>query len=195
MNIIFRTMNANTYQQLFISILADPAPLSPYNNPTYMNYVKLNQRRIERWHKHGILNPELIAAVQRIDKPQTWTIITEAWCGDAAHTQPFIQMVAEKNPLITLDYQLRDSPPFLIESHLTNGKKAIPKLVITDGMGNELASWGSRPAQCQALFYELVAAHVSHDDKEIAIQKWYNEDKGVSVQLELLTILERLEAF
>jgi hypothetical protein len=186
-------MNANTYQQLFISILADPAPAHPYDNPKYLNYVKLDQRRIERWLKHGVLNPALIAAVLRIDKPQTWTIITEPWCGDAAHTQPFIQRVAEMNALITLDYQLRDSPPFLIESHLTNGKKAIPKLIIADGQGNELASWGSRPAACQALFHELTVAHVPYDDKEIAIQKWYNEDKGVSVQRELLAILQQIE--
>jgi hypothetical protein len=97
------------------------------------------------------------------------------------------------NALITIDYQLRDSPPFLIESHLTNGKKAIPKLIITDSQGNELASWGSRPAQCQALFYQMVGEHVTHDDREIAIQKWYNEDKGVSVQLELLAILQQIQ--
>lgn len=184
-------MNANIYQQLFISILADPMPAHPYDSPTYLNYVKLNQRRMERWMKQGILNPELIAAVQRIDKPQTWTIITEPWCGDAAHTQPFIERVAAMNALITIDFQLRDSPPFLIESHLTNGKRAIPKLIITDSQENEIASWGSRPAQCQALFHQLVAARVPHDEKEIAIQKWYNEDKGVSVQLELLAILQQ----
>lgn len=186
-------MDANTYQELFISILADPAPGRPYDNPTYMNYVKLNQKRIERWLKHGILNPELIAAVKRIDKPQTWIIITEPWCGDAAHTQPFMEQVAAMNSLITIDYQLRDAPPFLIEKHLTNCKKSIPKLVITDSEGNELGGWGPRPAQCQALFYQLVAAHVPHDDKEIVIQKWYNEDKGAGVQMELLAILEQIE--
>jgi len=187
-------MDLKTYDQLFETILNDPLPASPYNKPAYMNYVKLNASRLQRWMKHGVLNTDLINAVKNISEPQTWTIITEPWCGDAAHLTPFIQRVADMNPLITVDYQLRDTPPFLIEQYLTNGTRSIPKLIIADSDKNDLSVWGPRPAQCQLLFKQLTKDQVNHDEKEILIQKWYNEDKGVSVQLELLAILQDIAA-
>jgi hypothetical protein len=185
-------MNFSAYQQVFQDILNAPAPPAPYNNADYLNYTKLNWSRQQRWFKVGLLNADLMAAITNIKSEQFWTIITEPWCGDASHTLPFIQMLTQLNPFIKVDYQLRDSPPFLIEQYLTNDSKSIPKLIIADSEHHDLAVWGSRPAACQQLYVELLNAHVSMDEKKIALQKWYNEDKGVSFQLELLTIINNL---
>src|SRR3546814_13916104 len=70
--------------------------------------------------------------VQRIQAPQRWTVITEPWCGDAAHSVPFIELASRKNPAITVSYELRDSEPFRINDYLTNGSKSIPKLIIRE---------------------------------------------------------------
>jgi len=185
-------MNFETYQQLFQSILNNPAPEKPYDDASYMNYVKLNWSREQRWLKHGELNTDLIAAVQRINKTQFWTIITEPWCGDAAHTTPFMQRIADYNPLISVDYQLRDSAPFLIDKYLTRGTKSIPKLIIADEHHQDLATWGPRPAPCQLLFGQLTNAHVDYAEKKIALQKWYNDDRGVTFQEELLAIIAKI---
>ena len=185
-------MDFITYQQLFEGILTGSNPPAPYDNPAYVHYTELNWSRQQRWLKTGLLNQDLAAFVEDIDKEQIWTIITEPWCGDAAHTVPFIQRIAELNPLIKVDYQLRDSPPFLIEQYLTNGAKSIPKLIITDTETNHLAVWGSRPAECQQLYYQMLKDNVEMDQRKIALQQWYNNDKGKSFQLELLAILTAL---
>lgn len=182
-------MNLTAYQQYFSNILEHPTPIQPYDSPDYLNYAKLNWSRQHRWLKLGVLNKDLVALIQNIKKPQTWTIITEPWCGDAAHTQPFMQMLAALNPSITVDYQLRDSPPFLIEQYLTNGTRSIPKLIIADD-DHEIATWGPRPLACQLLYTQMVKDHVDMDVKKIALQKWYNDDKGQSFQLELLALLK-----
>ena len=179
-------MDFIAYQQLFHDILESPAPSPPYDNPDYLNYTKLNWSRQQRWLKTGILNKDLTDAVESISKKQLWTIITEPWCGDAAHSLPFIHRLAELNPLIRVDYQLRDEPPFLIEQYLTHGTKSIPKFIITDEENKELAVWGPRPADCQLLYNQLLEDHVPMEEKKIALQKWYNEDHGVKIQLELL---------
>lgn len=185
-------MDFITYQQIFQDILNNPAPVFPYDNPDYLNYTKLNWSRQHRWLKSGILNETLASLIESINKPQFWTIITEPWCGDASHSIPFIHRLSELNPLIKVDYQLRDAEPFLINQYLTNGAKSIPKLIIADANHNELAVWGPRPVGCQALYDQLLKDHVPMEEKKIALQQWYNADKGVSLQLELMAIFSRL---
>lgn len=182
-------MNFTEYQLLFQDIINDLNPPAPYNHPDYLNYTRLNWARQQRWLKLGVLNDQLLTTIASIDKPQYWTVITEPWCGDAAHTLPFLHRLSETNPLIKVDYQLRDSEPFLIDKYLTNGTKSIPKIIITDGENKELAVWGPRPAECQLLYKRLLAEHVEMEQKKIALQQWYNEDKGKSFQLELLNLL------
>jgi len=185
-------MDFESYQQKFQAILDDPAPAKPYDDAGYMNYVRLNWSREQRWLKHGELNTLLISAIERINKKQFWTIITEPWCGDAAHTLPFMQRIGSFNPLISIDYRLRDSEPFLIDQYLTKGTKSIPKLIIADEDHQDLATWGPRPAACQLLFEQLTNAHVDYAEKKIALQKWYNDDKGVSFQEELFAIITKI---
>jgi hypothetical protein len=185
-------MNFTAYLQIFQNILDDPNPLPPYNNPDYLNYTKLNWSRQQRWLKLGVLNGALVTLIQSFNKKQFWTIITEPWCGDAAHTVPFLQQLADLNPLISVDYQQRDSEPLLINNYLTNGSKSIPKLIITDEDNKQLGVWGPRPAGCQLLFEQLVKEHVEMEQKKIALQQWYNADKGVSLQKELIALLSNI---
>jgi hypothetical protein len=185
-------MDFVTYQQLFQQILNDPNPPSLYADPDYMNYAKLNWSRQQRWLKLGILNAELVCIIENIRKEQHWTIITEPWCGDAAHIVPFLHRLSQLNSLIKVDYQLRDTEPFLIDHYLTNGSKSIPKLIIADKENNDLKVWGPRPAGCQQLYDQLLKDHVDMAAKKIALQQWYNADKGVSLQKELITVLSDL---
>jgi hypothetical protein len=96
------------------------------------------------------------------------------------------------NPLIKVDYQLRDSEPFLINSYLTRGSKSIPKLIIANSDHQDLATWGPRPAGCQLLYEQLVKDHVVMEQQKIALQQWYNADKGVSLQQELVAIFKAI---
>ena len=185
-------MDFQAYTTLFDTLLNDPSPKAPYDNSSYINYTKLNRSRMNRWMKTGTLTDAAIAAVKRIDSPQHWIVITEAWCGDASHSIPFIQKLAEQNPLIQIDYELRDSEPFRINDYLTNGGKAIPKLVIYDEEGRSLADWGPRPAKCQALFHELRNSGLDFEIQKEALQKWYNENEGRDLQEELIALLAGL---
>lgn len=185
-------MDFIAYQQLFQDILTDTHSRFPYDDPHYLNYTRLNWSRQERWLKVGVLNEELVELITSISTKQNWTIITEPWCGDASHSLPFIQRLSALNPLIKVDYQLRDSEPFLINSYLTRGSKSIPKLIIADAENTNLAVWGPRPAGCQLLYEQLVKDHVVMEQQKIALQQWYNADKGVSLQQELVVIFKEI---
>lgn len=184
-------MNFKEYSDLFDTILqkADNAQVPPYDNPHYLEYVKLNQSRMQRWFKTGQLTPAFATATRNIQAFQHWIIITEPWCGDAAHSIPFMEMGAQLNPLIKITYELRDSEPFRINEYLTNNGKSIPKLIIRDAAGYDLGTWGPRPAECQALYFKLKAENADYDTQKIELQRWYNANKGKDIMDELTALL------
>ena len=178
-------MTFKDYQQTFDEVLAGNIIHSPYDDPHFLEYTKLNFSRQNRWLKKGEILPESRAAVNSISKKQTWVIITEPWCGDAAHCVPFIVKLAELNPLITLEIQLRDSENSEIENYLTNGVKSIPSLIIRDGNNTDLFVWGPRPEPAAILFLESKAQQLSVVDQKVALQNWYNKDIGHTIQKEI----------
>lgn len=181
-------MNWNTYITLFESILSKENTTPPYDNEAYVNYTSLNFSRQNRWIKRGELTAELKEQIENITEEQQWILITEPWCGDAAHINPFIQMASELNDKINFRINLRDGDDSLIQDYLTNGTSmSIPILVVRDKDGNDLFSWGPRPKDAQ----ELLVQHKTDDsktaeEKKIEFQAWYNKNKGVDIQSELL---------
>ena len=58
------------------------------------HYVPLNLHRHQRWMKHGVISDSLQEQISKITSTQHWVLITEPWCGDAAHTVPFLIKMA-----------------------------------------------------------------------------------------------------
>ena len=84
--------------------------------------------------------PEVKDRMIAITRPQTWLILTEGWCGDAAHSLPVMKALADLNPIIRIRILLRDENPELMDRYLTNGvSRSIPKLIAVDpASGTEL---------------------------------------------------------
>lgn len=183
-------MTFEQYCQYFETIISksNEQQVAPYDKPEYIDYTRLNWARMTRWLKTAHLTDALKAAIQNIKTPQHWIVITEPWCGDAAHCVPFLHLASQQNPLITVTYELRDAEPFRINDYLTRGGKAIPKLIVKDAHGHDLATWGPRPATCQVVYDALKAENADFERIKTEIQMWYNHNKGVDIQQELLDL-------
>lgn len=184
-------MTVQEYQAQFEEILKGENNQPPYDCEEYLNYVKLNRSRIRKWAAKGQYNQELEELVKSINIPQTWILITEPWCGDAAQSQSFILKLAESNPNIALEIRNRDSEGSEIDRYLTNGAKSIPKLIARNEAGEDLFVWGPRPKEAQ----EMVIRHkqdksMTSEEKQLELHHWYNKDEGKSLQKELLIILK-----
>lgn len=154
----------------------------------YQNYIPLNKSRFARNLKQGLITQELAEVIRSINEKQDWIIITEPWCGDAAQIVPYLFNMAELNPLINVVVQLRDSNSE-IDSYLSDGKMSIPKLIVRNKEVADLFVWGPRPQVLETIYLELKNKNENIDDVKTILQKWYNEDKGQSLQLELLELL------
>lgn len=181
-------MTFQEYKTYFEKIVQGKDLQAPYDEEAYLDYAKLNWARMNRWLKKGVLAEALVQTLKAQQTPSQWLVITEPWCGDAAHTVPFIQLLAECNSLITVSYELRDAPPFQINQYLSGpskSSKSIPVLVIRDAQGNDQFVWGPRPEKCQEIYQDLIQQQADFETIKTQLQQWYNGDEGRSFQKEL----------
>jgi len=142
------------------------------------------------------VTPEVKAKLQNLDKKYIWLVLSEGWCGDAAQIVPVIHKMAEVTDKVELKIALRDDNDALMQHFLTNGGKAIPKLILLDAETLEVvADWGPRPHDAKQLILDYKAAHgIVDETAKIELQKWYLHDKGISIQNEIVELHENILA-
>lgn len=182
-------MNYAEYKELFETILEASEKTAPYNDEMYFNYTKLNRTRSKRWDKQELTNEKVLSKLKQIIQPQHWIIITEPWCGDAAHIVPILIKMTKENNLISYDIQLRDTEPYLIEKYLTNGTKSIPKLIVKDKDGKDVFVWGPRPKGAQEVVNVMKSQNSDFEQTKIALQNWYNDNKAEEICNEISRLL------
>lgn len=183
-------MNWQEYLDYTRNILESIPPPAPYDHPDYYHYTRMNEARMKRWVKGNPVTEHTKAIVESIQAPQQWIVITEPWCGDAAHIVPVIYLMSALNSKITFELQLRDSHSE-IEKYLTGNTRSIPMLVVRDMQGKDLFHWGPRPAGGQQLYLSLKERNAGFEEVKTAIQHYYNADKSLSMQNEIAELLRQ----
>ncbi|WP_241507206.1 thioredoxin family protein [Aquimarina sediminis] len=179
------------YKDLVSSLLAEGKSTGHEQSEALTNYSKLNDRRMKRWDKTLKISKSIADSFSNADLNITWVVLTEGWCGDAAHILPVLNMLAELNDGIDLKIVLRDDHDELMSNFLTNGGKSIPKLIAYDKENKEVInSWGPRPSVATQMVNEYKHKHGSLDsDFKQDLQVWYNKDKGANIAEDLLNLL------
>jgi hypothetical protein len=184
------TYTYQEYKDLVRALLAEGKATGPNQSEDITNYSMLNDKRMKRLDKTIKISDETISEIQTIDEPQTWLVLTEGWCGDAAQNLPVINKMAELNENIELKLVLRDENLELIDLFLTNGGQSIPKLIVLDKNQNALNTWGPRPAIATKLVADYKATHGVLDAQlKENLQVWYNKDKGKSTQDDFIKLI------
>lgn len=190
---IKKAISYHAYRRLIDTFLEPEKSIAPKYSDSLLEHTKLNVVRMNRLDKTAEIIPELKDAITQINKPQTWLVLTEGWCGDAAQIIPALHKVASLNENIALGFLLRDDNLNLMDMYLTNGKsRSLPKLIVLDENNNELFNWGPRPVILQELFFHLKALALTDDTIKEEIHKWYAQDKTVTIQIELLQLLNNI---
>ena len=158
-----------------------------------LQYSELNESRLKRLDKTIKVVPEMEKQLGNLPKNYTWLVIAEGWCGDAAQLLPIMNKMAEVSENVDLKIVLRDDNDALMSLFLTNGGKAIPKLIILDAETNEvIADWGPRPDGAKKLIVDYkIANGVVDETAKIELQKWYLKDKGISTQNEITALIPK----
>ena len=190
-------MDYATYRQLIDELVAQDKTTGEDHSENMLQYTRLNVSRMNRLDKTTRLAPATEQILAGMDRPLTWLVLTEAWCGDAAQTVPVLAKLAEAAPQVNLELILRDGNLPIMDAFLTNGGRSIPKVVLVDTVTREvLGTWGPRPQAAQQIMMDAKAASLKAgtpvEGKSIMeegkkdLQKWYARDKTQSIQLEFL---------
>ena len=179
------------YRNIVSILISEGKSTGKEQSADLLHYSELNEVRMKRLEKTLKLDPEVEKTLQNLKSKQTWLVISEGWCGDAAQILPIIKLMSEASENIDLKLVFRDENEELIHLFLTNGAKSIPKLLVLDESFNLINHWGPRPEGAKNLIIEYKANHGIVDEAaKTALQKWYLEDKGISTMKEIVAILQ-----
>jgi len=191
-NSLEKAYSYTDYEDLIESLLAENKSTTKDADEDFVHYSKLGIRRMKRWDKTFKINDEQKEKIKKYDKEIIWIVLSEGWCGDAAHSLPIINKITEENEFIDLKIVLREENLDLMNDFLTNGGKSIPKLIAYNSKTKTVeGTWGPRPKPAQDIFLEARKNGVDFETYEQDLQKWYNKDKGQTATAELLKLLEK----
>lgn len=179
------------YVRFMDELLAQGKTTGDNQSEEMVHYTRMNRRRMERIHKIGKIEDDLKQLLRGLQDDWYWVVLTEPWCGDAAQNVPFFYLMAQEIPHIDLRLLLRDEHPGIMDHYLTNGGRAIPKLIcIRKNDWKELGTWGPRPRPAQ----EMVMAYKANPTEDFwqfaeKLHKWYALDKGAHLQEEMKQLI------
>ena len=184
------------YRKKVTNLIAEGKSTGHEQSEDLLKYTELNETRMNRLEKTIEITDEVKNKLQNLDKKYIWLVLSEGWCGDAAQIVPVIHKMAEATDKVELKIALRDDNDALMQHFLTNGGKAIPKLIVLDAETLEVVlDWGPRPHGAKQLILDYKAAHgVVDEPAKIELQKWYLHDKGISIQNEIVEMHENILA-
>ncbi|MDO6760607.1 thioredoxin family protein [Tamlana sp. 2_MG-2023] len=190
-----RSMSYEAYRTLVKQLVDDHSSTGINKSEEFIHFTKLNERRMKRWDKTITLSQEAQQRILGFQKKVTWLVITESWCGDAAHVLPALYKVASFSDNIDFKVVIRDENPQLMEQFLTKGSASIPKVIIIDDeTGDVLKTYGPRPTEAANYVKRFVAKNGKLTPAFKAdLQHWYNDNKGQNVIEDITMLLAKLQ--
>ena len=171
-----KAMDYESYRNLIDELLLQGKTTGPKQSEQLTEYATMNVARMKTIDKTIQVDPEIESLITSVQEPQTWIVLTEGWCRDAAQIVPVLHALAKLNRNIELKLLLRDDNLDLMDQYLTNGtSRSIPRLIVVNSdIMEELFNWGASPAIQQSKpdektiitqkeIGELVARHVNKE--------------------------------
>ena len=185
------SLSYSEYRNRVSSLIKEDKSSGNEQSEDLLHYSQLNEVRMNRLEKTIKISEQTIQQLQSLKKEYIWLVISEGWCGDAAQILPVIYKMAHFSPKI----ELRDENEDLMKMFLTNGGKAIPKLLVIDKKTLEvLGHFGPRPQGAKQLILDYKKKFGIVDETAKAeLQLWYLHDKGITTQNEIMEVMQELE--
>ena len=173
------------------------------NDEEHLHFTQLNQSRMKRLDKTIHLSSETIAALAQWNLSVYFLVISEGWCGDAAQILPVINKMTEVNTHLKMRIIYRDEHLNIIDRYLTNGGRAVPIILIVKQEGGiVLGQYGPRPDElskimaARKILERQLPVHEQKaffEESKTLAQKWYNENKTIDIQKELVAVLKKIK--
>jgi hypothetical protein len=193
---LINSYSYNEYRKIISNLLIEGKSSGAIQSEDLTHYSSLNETRMHRLDKTIKISDEVVFKLKSLKNEYIWLIISEGWCGDAAQLLPIFNKMDEVSDKIEMKIVFRDENQELMNLFLTNGAKAIPKLIILDkNTLNVEGNWGPRPKGAIDLIQNYKDNfRVIDETAKAELQLWYLHDKGLSTQNEVAELLLAIES-
>ena len=184
------------YRKIIIDLLSLGKSSGNEQSDDLTQFSSLNETRMHRLDKTISISDNNIQKLNTLKNNYIWLVIAEGWCGDAAQIVPILNKMDLLAHTIEMKIVFRDENPELMNLFLSNGTKAIPKLIILDkNTLNVEGNWGPRPKGAIDLIQNYKDNfRVIDETAKAELQLWYLHDKGLSTQNEVAELLLAIES-
>jgi hypothetical protein len=159
---------------------------------TFERSVELATKHQELWgaiRKRARVPAEAVERVESLGGRWHLLVLSEDWCGDAVNTVPVVAALAEAASNLDLRVLARDENPDLMDTHLTNGSRSIPVVMVLDEHYEERGWWGPRPRELQEWVLSE-GLRLPVDERYRRVRSWYARDQGRTTLEEMVSLLE-----
>ena len=187
-----KAISYEEYRDQVVQYAKNRTSSNPTPSVAHTQYTILNNSRMKRLDRTLKIEDQVINKLKTYSEKVTWLVLTESWCGDAAQVLPVINKLATTAENIDLRILYRDENTELMDHFLTNESRSIPKLIAFDTNKQEvLNEWGPYPQVLSEKIKNFKDIHGSLTPKfKEEIQIWYNKNKGKSIALDLLKLID-----
>ena len=187
-----KAISYEEYRDQVVQYAKNRTSSNPTPSEAHYQYTILNNSRMKRLDRTLKIEDQVINKLKTYSEKVTWLVLTESWCGDAAQVLPVINKLATTAENIDLRILYRDENTELMDHFLTNKSRSIPKLIAFDTSKQEvLKEWGPYPQVLSEKIKNFKDIHGSLTPKfKEEIQIWYNKNKGKSIALDLLKLID-----
>lgn len=188
---LFNSHRYLEYRKIVSDLLSEGKSSGDEQSEDLLHYSTLNETRLKRLDKTITVPVEISLKLKALERECIWLVIAEGWCGDAAQILPILNKMAAESDKIELKIVFRDLNDDVMNRFLTNGARAIPKLLIIDKESGKVCShWGPRPKGASDLIKNYKIDHgVVDEEAKSQLQMWYLQDKGLSTQREVVEMM------
>lgn len=152
-------------------------------------YYELGMQRMSRVLKTYTPDENHLQVLKEKNFKGKVLIITESWCGDSSQITPVVNAFFEGKNEVKIFY--RDSDTTLIDAFLTDGARAIPKVLFLNENFEVFATWGPRPKYGLELLKKFKENPESYPREKFYndLQVYYARNKGKDIIEEILELL------
>ena len=192
---------------LLLVLLAVPSVASSAPGPTtlsqhyesgesFAEFLASVERREDQWNDHyrnGVV-PEALAQRARAAGRYRMLVIAEDWCGDSAHTVPYVAKLAGEVEGLSMRLIDREQGKQVMRFRLTpDHRVATPTIVLLDESGRDVGCWVERPSELRDWF-QANRTELDRNALHEQAYEWYEKDAGLSTLREIVDLLEAAAA-
>ena len=160
----------------------------------FIERAEVNQDLWRSMRKRARVPTDVAKRLQGLPEARHLLVLLEDWCGDAVTTTPVVAKLAEETPNLELRVLRRDDNLDLMDAHLRGTERAIPVVIVLDEQLEELAWWGSPPAELQRWVSSPEAQRLMKEDRYREVRRWYARDHGRTTREGITDLLEMTAA-